>query len=139
MVNEMGACVLCNEQITNPLSPQRLMEQMTTWLAESKPELIYKFEKEHTSFLNRDVRSSDYCIFNNKPMDVCVYCFTEHAFHWLEEQITTKEVLNEYISFFNFDVTKQGYTKEYEETYGEIQNPHQLIYDEPTMEEIDLY
>ena len=114
----MGACVLCKEQITNPLGPQRLTEEMTTWLAESRPELITEFKEDATTFLNRKIFTpNDYCIIKGKPMNVCAYCFTEHVFHWLEEQQADAPLMKEYITFFDFDITKQGYVKEYEEKY----------------------
>lgn len=113
----MGACVLCKEQITNPVSPQRLAEQMTTWLAETKPELIVEFTQETNSLLNRKVVSNDYCIINGKPMDICVYCFTDHTFSWLDAQFISPHIMSEFVKFFNFDITGQGYVQRYREKY----------------------
>ena len=113
----MGECVLCKEQITNPLSPQRLTEEIVTWLAETRPELITGFTDETSSFLNKDVNGNDYSIIDSKRMDVCAYCFTEHAFHWLDRKNISKNLMKEYITFFNFDITGQGYVKEYEDKY----------------------
>ena len=115
----MGECVLCKEQITNPLSPQRLTEEMTTWLGETRPDLIKEFTEETNSFLDKEVRCKDSCIINGKRMNICAYCFTKHAFHWLDEKNITPESMKEYITFFNYDITGQGYVKEYRNKYVE--------------------
>ncbi len=116
----MGACVLCKEQITNPLSPQRLSEGITTWLADSTPELINEFQEEVRSLLDKNVSSNDYCIITGESMDMCVYCFSEHVFHWLEDQQLIAPLMDEYVTFFNFDITGGGYMKKFEEKYLRI-------------------
>ena len=103
----MGACVLCEQQITNPLSPERLIEQMKTWLWDERRDLIRGLEAAADELL--DSNGDDVCIVTGNKMKVCVYCFTEHIFKWLLSQNVEPEVLEEYITYFNFDEGRLGY------------------------------
>lgn len=106
---KMGACVQCKEQITNPLSPERLTEQVTTWLGESRPELAKAFAQESENFMVTTVDANDHCIVNQNKMSLCAYCFTEHIFNWLVTQELSAELMQEYVTYFNYDVTDKGY------------------------------
>lgn len=108
-VKKMGACVQCTEQITNPLSPQRLTEQVTTWLGEARPELAKAFAVEADKLIHNTADADDFCIVNRNEMSLCAYCFTEHIFHWLVNQDLTNELMADYVTFFNYDVTDKGY------------------------------
>ncbi|MCF7871961.1 hypothetical protein K9L97_02910 [Candidatus Woesearchaeota archaeon] len=113
-VDKMGACVTCGQQITNPLCPERLAEQMTTWLAESKPELIKALNNKTDEFLSRSY-GDDFCIVTGKKMDVCPYCYTEHIFNWLVSLKVSSELLAEYITYFHFDGGRLGYYRKAEQ------------------------
>lgn len=105
----MGACVQCTEQITNPLSPERLTEQVTTWLGETRPELAKVFAEASEKFKISTLHANDYCIVTRKNMSLCAYCFTEHIFHWLVSQDLSDTLMAEFVTFFNYDVTGKGY------------------------------
>ena len=109
----MGACVLCEQQITNPLSPERLAEQMKVWLYESKPDLVKDFEDKSREILTHD-SGDDFCIVTGKRMCLCAYCFTEHIFSWLLSKKPTQELVEQYLTYFNFDVSRKGYIEKAE-------------------------
>lgn len=104
----MGNCVGCDQQITNPLSPERLAEQMKTWLAETKPNLIKALEDKTEEFLPMHI-GEDRCVVTGKRMDVCPYCYTEHIFNWLVSLKLDSSILAEFMTFFHFDEGKLGY------------------------------
>ncbi len=110
-VVKMGACVLCEQQITNPICPERLESQMKTWLLETKPELIEELEEESRVF-SKCADSEDVCIITKRHMNVCVYCYTEHIFNWLKQTNADKETLSEFMQYFNFDLGWKGYYEE---------------------------
>lgn len=103
----MGECVLCEQQITNPLSPERLVEQMKTWLFETRVDLIEGLEKQAAELI--DGSGDNFCVVTGNRMKVCVYCFTEHIFKWLVVQSVGRELLQQFIQYFNFDESRHGY------------------------------
>ena len=106
----MGECVLCKQQITNPLSPERLTEQMETWLQEERPDLVRGLKARADELMDRNKENfEDICIVTGKKMKVCVYCFTEHIFKWLLAQKPGPAVLRQFITYFNFDEGRHGY------------------------------
>ena len=109
----MSECVLCEQQITNPLSPERLVEQMKAWLIDESPELIDEMEERAEELLNSPT-SNDFCIITKNPMGVCAYCFTEHMFRWLLMKRPTQRIVEEYLTYFSFDVSRKGYIHEAE-------------------------
>ena len=104
----MGNCVVCDQQITNPLSPERLAEQIKTWLGETKPSLIGALQKRTDEFLPMHT-GEDRCVITGKRMNVCPYCYTEHIFNWLVSLKVDSSLLAEFILFFHFDGGKLGY------------------------------
>jgi len=112
----MGACVLCEQQITNPICPERLESQMKTWLVETRPELIELLEEESKVFMPC-TDSDDVCIITKARMNVCVYCYTEHIFNWLRSLKVDKTVMQEFMQYFDFDLGRKGYY-EYAEALG---------------------
>lgn len=106
----MGACVLCEQQITNPLSPERLIEQMETWLTEKRPDLIRGLKAKADELLDENINNDqEICIVTGKKMKVCVYCFTEHIFKWLLSQKPGLALMKQYMTYFNFDESRHGY------------------------------
>lgn len=108
----MGACVLCKEQITNPLSPERIEEQIASWLIDSQPELVNSFFETSKEIIENNVKNEDFCIVTGKKMNVCTYCYTEHILKWL---LTTKpdwKTIKEYFKYFDYDAEKLGYTRD---------------------------
>lgn len=111
----MGDCVLCKEQITNPLGPQRIEEEIATWLHESKPELLNKFFSVSDEIIPSKVESNDFCIVKGNPMNICAYCYTEHILRWLMGIKSEQSLIEEYFTFFDFDGQHLGYTRIAEE------------------------
>jgi len=110
----MGACVLCEEQITNPLGPQRMEEQIATWLRESKPELLDDFFKTSREIIPLNEVGDDFCIVNGNRMNICPYCYTEHVLKWLLNTNPSWETIKEYFVHFDFDAERLGYTRHVE-------------------------
>lgn len=104
----MGACVECGQQVTNPICPERLAEQMTTWLLETRPELIGAFNDKTEEILPQ-TNMEDKCVITGKKMSLCPYCYTEHIFYWLRSINLDKDLLKEYLTFFHYDGERLGY------------------------------
>ncbi|MCF7799125.1 hypothetical protein K9M74_04430 [Candidatus Woesearchaeota archaeon] len=105
----MGACVLCEEQITTPLGPERLGEQIEAWINETDSNMLKSFRKASDELLDVNRFTDDICIVNKTPMHVCAYCYTEHIFKWL---LTTKpswEQVRSFLLHFDYDTSKYGY------------------------------
>ncbi len=107
-VVKMGECVLCEQQITNPLSSGRLAEQMKTWLMETKPELIQVMEKKAEEVLDGTTGDS-FCVVTGRKMNLCAYCFTKHIFDWLLSTKPSQDMVDQYLTYFSFDVSRKGY------------------------------
>ena len=106
----MQECVLCEEYITNPLCPDCIADQVSTWLREVKPELVEELRKE-TKKLTLSIFNENKCIKCKGFMDICTYCYTEHVFYWLKSQETQSDATNEFVKFFHFDLERKGYSK----------------------------
>ena len=104
----MQGCVVCEDPVTNPICPGCLEKQIRTWLFEVKPSLVYDLKK-WTSVLSDASLGSSRCIICNTKMDVCPYCFTEHILEWLIESKQDKELLTQFLTYFNFDLKHKGY------------------------------
>jgi hypothetical protein len=105
---KMGACVLCEEQITTPLGPQRLGEQIATWINETNPTLADEFTNVSNELLESKQYGDDVCIINKCPMRVCAYCYTEHIFSWLLSTKPSWETIREFLIYFDYDTSKFG-------------------------------
>ena len=97
----MGACILCEEQITNPLCPERIEEQMSTWLNERQPELITKFFEVSSEIISKN-SSFDRCIIKDKSMNICPYCYSQHILHWLLSISPSWDLLKEFFLHFDY-------------------------------------
>ena len=106
----MQECVLCKENITNPLCPNCISDQVITWLKEVKPEIVEELRQE-TKKLDLGLFNKNECIKCKGFMDICTYCYTEHVFEWLKKKHTSKNTENEFIKFFHFDLERKGYSK----------------------------
>lgn len=104
----MGECVVCRQQITNPLSPERLAEQMSSWLAEVRPELMKGLTDKTEEILPLECGDVN-CIVTGRPVSLCTYCYTEHIFNWLISIRAGTDLVAEFITYFHFDGARQGY------------------------------
>ncbi len=105
----MGTCVLCEEQITTPLGPERLGEEIATWMREAYPAQLDNFRKASDELLFTGNKNGlDKCIITHKPMQVCTYCYTEHVFKWLLSTKPSWKILKEFLLHFDYDTSKYG-------------------------------
>jgi hypothetical protein len=90
-------CILCHEQVTNPLCPECLGEAIEQWLWESAPERIEGLHNETDTLRHpHGVR----CVRCHARFDVCTYCYTKQIFNWLKGS----KLQLEFLEFFNFDM-----------------------------------
>lgn len=104
----MGACVLCEEQITTPLGPQRLGEQIATWLNETNEAKLDGFRKASSELLGYKQMKEDHCIVTNSPIHVCAFCYTEHIFKWFLSTNPSREEVRAFLIHFDYDTSKYG-------------------------------
>jgi len=112
-------CLVCKEAIYNPLCPTCLAGQIKVWLT-NYPDLSKKIMPILKKFIQEAHNEIDHlatrCIAcNKKQASVCPYCFTEHVLNQLKKLDVDKQVLREFLQFFNFDYDRKGYTEEAEE------------------------
>lgn len=110
----MGDCVICEEQITNPLGPQRLQEQVATWLHESRPELLSNFFEASQEIMPLEESGEDVCIVKGNKMNICAYCYTEHILKWLLSTKPDWNTIKEYFTYFDYDAEHLGYSRNVE-------------------------
>ncbi len=104
----MGACVLCEEQITTPLGPERLEEQIEAWINETSPDKLDSFRKASDELLSVNNFTTDYCIVDRKPMHICAFCYTEHIFKWLLSTKPDWNTVRQFLLHFDYDTSKYG-------------------------------
>ena len=104
----MSECVLCQEYVTNPVCSECLGKGVGQWLQENFPEKVVDF-KALTKNIPKGTYEDDRCIKCQKKMSVCTYCYTEEIFTWLVANKTHKDILKQYMKFFNFDLGHKGY------------------------------
>lgn len=114
-------CLLCKEIIYNPLCSTCLAGQVEVWLT-SYPDLnkklmpnIKKFIKE----INNEIDEALTCVCcKQKRAAVCPYCFTEYVLGQLKKLDVNKQILREFLMFFDFDYDGTGYTGKDAEQLG---------------------
>ena len=113
-------CLDCHEAIFNPLCPECLAFQVEAWLSsiDSYPlkDKIMKRIKEYVSTTKNIAGNSTKCIACRKyTATLCPYCFTNYVFILLKCLGVNREILREFLQFFNYDFDHTGYSKEAEE------------------------
>jgi hypothetical protein len=110
-------CPKCSEAITNPLCHDCLGKQISSWLA-FYPDLKKKLSpklKKYIQEVNNEASSTMNCVAcNKKKAALCPYCFTEGIFNLFKRVNLNKNVLGEFLVYFNFDQDKQGYIQDAE-------------------------
>ena len=114
-------CLVCKESIYNPLCQNCLVNQMQAWLT-SYPDLNKKLMPKLKRFL-RDVHNETdegvaCAACKSKKASVCPYCFTEFVLGQLKKLQVHKQVIREFLVFFDFDFDGKGYTGKEAENYG---------------------
>ena len=106
-------CLVCQEAIYNPLCQNCLAEQVEVWLA-SYPDLSAKLKPALKTFIkevhNEGIEGINCVSCGSKKASVCPYCFTEFVIGQLKKLEVNKQVLREFLLFFDFDYDGQGYT-----------------------------
>jgi len=116
--SEAYLCSICYEPISNPICPVCLTTQLDAWLTlypnyhQLKKILIPKIRK----FIRNHISETSICIKCHKNQaSICPYCFTEFILDTLREINVSREMLKEFLVFFNFDLEYKGYYKESKE------------------------
>lgn len=114
-------CLVCKESMYNPLCQSCLAQQMEVWLT-SYPDLGKKLKPKLKKFLQEVHNETDEALTcvacKNKKASVCPYCFTEFMLSQLKKSNANKQIIREFLMFFNFDYDGQGYTGKEAENYG---------------------
>jgi hypothetical protein len=109
---------VCSEAVTNPLCPFCLATSVEAWLTlypNLRKELLPKIRKYLRDIEDKMIDDATGCVkCNNNQVSVCPYCFTKFVIDQLEKLKTHNIILSEFFQFFNFDLSKQGYSKELE-------------------------
>jgi len=113
-------CVDCHEAVFNPLCPDCLALQVEAWLStiSSYPlkGKILKRMKDYVRETNNLVGKSTKCVScGQSRASLCPYCFTNYVFALLKCMHAHREILREFLQFFNYDFDHVGYTKDAEE------------------------
>ena len=111
-------CLVCRETIFNPLCPMCIAEQIQVWLT-SYPDLSRKLKpiiRKYLRDLHNEISHLDIeCVAcKEKRAAVCPYCFTEYVLFQLKKLQVNRQILGEFLRFFNFDLDYSGYAKEAE-------------------------
>lgn len=114
-------CLVCKDAIYNPLCQNCLAEQIKVWLT-SYSDLDKKLMPKLKQFL-RDVHNETdegitCAVCKNKKAVVCPYCFTEFVLGQLKKLQVNKQIMREFLIFFDFDYDGQGYTGKDAENLG---------------------
>ena len=98
-------CVACEEEITNPLCPQCLHEEMRQWLLEQGEDRRAATVGSFPVPGNGETT----CIKCHAPMAICTYCCTRDALPLVRDD---RKLLAQYLLYFNFDLGHLGWEQE---------------------------
>ncbi len=118
-------CLDCHESVFNPICPNCLTFQIEVWLSSisSYPlkNKIMKRIKDYVAATNNLAGPSTPCVACRKPTaTLCPYCFTNYVFALLKCMHAHREILKEFLQFFNYDFEHTGYTTKEAEKLGVI-------------------
>ena len=100
-------CIHCNQVITNPVCPHCLEESINDWLSQKRPALAKEIKAVPKEYITGIEET--HCIFCGRIMNLCSYCYTAEIFEILEKK--APELIEEFVTFFNFDLLHEGYIK----------------------------
>ena len=109
-----NSCLVCAQQISNPICPTCLLHQIEAWLTSYpnlKQRLLPSLRKYVRAAYNRSDSLIDCFTCKDKRASLCPYCFTDHTLNLLKKLQVHKQIIIEFIRFFNFDLSHQGYSK----------------------------
>ena len=94
------------------------MQEIDVWLAGYPDEIRKRIVgrlKEYVETAERLSGEATLCIVCGKPRtSLCPYCFTAEVLDVLKQLQVSRQVLREFLEFFNYDFEHQGYSKEAE-------------------------
>jgi hypothetical protein len=116
-LNSTTECVLCSENINQPLCHECLASQVKTWLT-YYPDIKKKVSPKINSFVKEVedliVETSACVACNKNKAALCPYCFTDKVYRILKKSKISPMVIGDFIATFNFDLDHTGYTLEEE-------------------------
>ena len=119
-LNPGTECVLCSENINQPICHECLAKQIKTWL-NYYPDVKKKLSPKINSFVNEVegliVEATPCVACNKNKAALCPYCFTDKVYRILKRTKISPMVIGDFISTFNFDMDHTGYTLEEEGDY----------------------
>lgn len=97
-------CLECKEEIFNPICPECLVKNIDIWL-EKYPEVktavlpaIKKALKQ-----NKYNNLTKCIVCGKKNVFECPYCFSHFVYKILKKATKNRNILKEYLEFFNYD------------------------------------
>ena len=114
-------CLVCQEAIYNPLCQNCLNNQIEVWLTRY-PDLDKKLRNKLKKFVQGINNSLDEGLTcqacKSKKAAICPYCFTEYVLSQLKKVNANKQILREFVKFFNFDYDGTGYAGQESKDFG---------------------
>ena len=103
-------CLECNRAIHNPLCPECISREFEQWI-EDYPLLKKKVMPELRKFLKNHEKFKEDCAIcvkcNNKSVYMCMPCFADVLYGFLEENKASKKIKEEFLEMFNFAYVKE--------------------------------
>ncbi len=115
-----GICVECNEGIYNPVCPSCLSREVEAWLDGTKLGIDVRKRINRVIFQDESsgLDGAGCAICKEQETSICPYCFTRHIYDALLTAGASKKVVEEFLTFFSFDFEHSGYSKDFEEDFG---------------------
>ncbi len=118
--NSYDLCLECNEGIFNPICPNCLAREMQAWIESNG--FDSRIGRSITLFANitknKFIDEGVECaICKSNQTSICPYCFTSKIYNFLQKLKVRKEILEEFLIYFNYDFEHNGYSKEFEEDF----------------------
>ena len=119
--NSHGLCLECNEGIFNPICPNCLAREMRAWIRSNG--FNKKIGNKITEFANLAKNNFidegvECAICKSNQTSICPYCFTSKIYRFLQKLKVKRKILEEFLTYFNYDFEHNGYSKEFEEDFG---------------------
>lgn len=116
---ENNNCLSCGKDIRHPICPNCIAEAFIQWIEKFPEQQEVKnklniFMRRHNAISGK----SKICISCGKSRaNICPYCFTKYLYRLTKEAGLGVRAMSEFLFFFNFDFTHNGYFRELE-AYG---------------------
>jgi hypothetical protein len=112
----------CNEGIFNPICPSCLAREMQAWVESNGFDRkvgnsIIKFAntiKNKNQFTDEGI---DCAVCKTNQTSICPYCFTSRIYNFLRKLMVNRKILQEFLTYFNYDFEHVGYSREVEEDF----------------------